>query len=624
MADNKLQFIVTVDDKQIDEFKSKLAGTGAEVKKISSATQQVSTSANAGFASMTSSAFGYTIAIGAVVTAMTRLATASLQAFMQQETALTRLKFAVDNSTGSLDRLIQDASRLQESSIFPDEVIMQAQSFLAIQGRTEEQIRKTVQAAIDLSAVTGEDLISVVMKLDQTFEGTIGRFGKLDSSLKDLTEEQLRNGAAVDIIANKYKGLGETLANTTQGQIQQTKNIWGELTEGLGAGIADVINPLTQAIKYLGIGVKDLGQGFIWLFSTLIPPVFALKNIFSEIEKIKNKIPEAKSEILALRNAFYEFYNSIPVIGSALTELIGVFDWLTSSILTAETALLDLPQTQDNISRKQSTAREPEAEAGTKEKKKAETKKQARQTQKETVDLIQKEIEAIDNIIKLAQLEQRLKFEILVTQLEKINSLKNENNTIEQKIKLLEKEREITDKIGKLVNLKKLEPKTLEPGVVRPPVLLPNRRATGIPFLDATAEMKEKADEMERKRFQTILDTTGTMVDNFGRMLSLTGLMNSEFGRIISLIKSVLDTGSSLFDIVNSIAGLANPVTAIGGVSGGGTLANNLGGLVNQYGTPRQQAMQTNVYIKTNLPMLEFMKAGIKEYEQDRNWRRIS
>ena len=86
--------------------------------------------------------------------------------------------------------------------------IEQAEKFLAIQGRTPEQIRKTILAAQDLAVVTGQTLEKAVEDLDGTMEGRLAKgLQKLSSQFKDLSKEQLYHGAAIDIVAKKYKGL---------------------------------------------------------------------------------------------------------------------------------------------------------------------------------------------------------------------------------------------------------------------------------------------------------------------------------------------------------------------------------------------------------------------------------
>ena len=91
------------------------------------------------------------------------------------------------------ETLKKQAEELQEKTAIDDDTILSAQSFLAVQGRTEKQIKKMTETALDLSVVLGTDLLTAIQNLDQTYEGTIGRLGKFDERLKTLTDSQLEN-----------------------------------------------------------------------------------------------------------------------------------------------------------------------------------------------------------------------------------------------------------------------------------------------------------------------------------------------------------------------------------------------------------------------------------------------
>lgn len=199
----------------------------------------------------------------------------SILAFAEEEKAITRLTFALQGNKGETERLIAKSNELMGTTIYSHETINQAQGFLALQGRTEEQINKVIETAINLSSVTGDDLDSSVRKLDMTYEGSIGRLGRLDGRLKDLTKEQLENGAAVDILYDKYKGLGEEMGSTTAGKIEKAKNQWGEFKEAVGEfillgdplkrSIESWTEPFINDLTNIGKGLNDITQSWLGL-----------------------------------------------------------------------------------------------------------------------------------------------------------------------------------------------------------------------------------------------------------------------------------------------------------------------------------------------------------------------
>lgn len=174
------------------------------------------------------------------VQAVVAFGKASLNAFIEAERGEKLLLNALGKNEAAFKRLTASAKKYQETTVYDDDTIIAAQSFLATQGRTEEQINKVIRAATNLSAVTGESLQSSVEKLDATYEGSIGRLGKMDSRFKSLTQAQLENGAAIDLVAEKYKGFAEAELETTAGKLQKLANAWGEVQEKAGAAIYDM------------------------------------------------------------------------------------------------------------------------------------------------------------------------------------------------------------------------------------------------------------------------------------------------------------------------------------------------------------------------------------------------
>jgi hypothetical protein len=179
---------------------------------------------------------------------------ASAAAFIDAEKNAQLLLFALKGNEAAQNRLMAQASNIQEDTIFDDDSVQQAQTFLATQGRTEAQIKKVIDAAVELSTVTGVDLQTAVMQLDGTFEGNIGKLAKLDSAFKRLTPEQLANGEAADILIQKYGGVAKAMGDTTAGQVEKLKNQIGELQESMGGEMLPILNQLVEGLNKLTNG----------------------------------------------------------------------------------------------------------------------------------------------------------------------------------------------------------------------------------------------------------------------------------------------------------------------------------------------------------------------------------
>ena len=226
-----------------------------------------------------------------VTSGMKEFAKSSVQAFIVQENADRKLLQSLNNNVLALDRLKAKASEFQKRGVVGDEVIEQQMAFLGVQGRTEAQITKTIEAALALSRVTGDDLQSAVKKVDQTFEGSIGRLGKLDSGFKSLTKEQLMNGEAVDMIIEKYGKMIDAVS--TEDKIKQMENAWGDLKEQFGGFSANILNnvlpSLTKYFEDLSSYMEMTSEAIARLFGKQVSETDALRNLnkMSAEERVK-------------------------------------------------------------------------------------------------------------------------------------------------------------------------------------------------------------------------------------------------------------------------------------------------------------------------------------------------
>lgn len=239
-------------DKAGDKTAASFNKAATAINKTDTQTKKTTGSFNGMASSLTSIAGSLGVAFG--VQQIIQFGKASAEAFIDAEKNAQLLLFALKGNEAAQGRLMAQASELQNTTIFDDDSIQQAQAFLANQGRTEEQIKKVINAAVELSTVTGVDLNTAVMQLDATFEGNIGKMGKLDSGFKSLTKEQLANGAAADLLIEKYGGTAKAMGDTTAGQVAKLKNQFGELQETIGGELIPIIQGFVDSARGLASG----------------------------------------------------------------------------------------------------------------------------------------------------------------------------------------------------------------------------------------------------------------------------------------------------------------------------------------------------------------------------------
>ena len=122
-------------------------------------------------------------------------------------------------------------------------------------GISAEQSKVAAQAALDLSEATGIPLDTAFKQLSMTMNGNAAQLAKLVPELANLTEEQLRNGAALDLVAAKYDGFSKGAANTYMGAQKRIENAEGDVKEAFGRLISQnpayiaMMNEKANAIK---------------------------------------------------------------------------------------------------------------------------------------------------------------------------------------------------------------------------------------------------------------------------------------------------------------------------------------------------------------------------------------
>lgn len=257
------------DIKEIEKYNRKIAEGKKELQEYNTkglpAMKNINAEATKGqsiFAGL-----GAKIAAAFSVYAVINFAKEALNAYNMQLKNEMKLKAALGERGAMFETLKKQSEELRDKTAIDDETILSAQSFLAVQGRTEKQIKKITETALDLSVVLGTDVLTATKYLDQTFEGTIGRLGKYDERLKTLTDSQLENGDAVDLLAGKYEGMAEKSATS----LDKLQIKWEEFKKGAGSFIYKTLFETNEDITKDSITAgSDIAENFINSYSKVI------------------------------------------------------------------------------------------------------------------------------------------------------------------------------------------------------------------------------------------------------------------------------------------------------------------------------------------------------------------
>lgn len=154
------------------------------------------------------------------------------------------------------------AKTIQDTTKFTDE---QALSFSALSlnyARNVDEAKKLTQAAIALSAATGgrTGVEEAMQQLGGTLNGTVGRLSKLGGGFNQLTVAQLKSGAAMDLVLQRFGSLAGAETKTFEGLINQISKAFDDLSKA--SGLAIIQSPkLKAALTAILTTIRELTAG---------------------------------------------------------------------------------------------------------------------------------------------------------------------------------------------------------------------------------------------------------------------------------------------------------------------------------------------------------------------------
>lgn len=198
-----------------------------------------------------------------------------------QEDAVNRLAGALKSSGDFSKEALTDfqnyASELQKVTKIGDETTLNQLALAKSFGATNQQAKDIVSTATDLAQAFGTDIETQVRQISKTLGGFAGELGETQPALKNLTQEQLRNGEAIGILAKAYEGQASNALNTFGGALAQAQNALGDTFEEIGKivtqnpAVIKAVQGLTKIFEQAGTEVQDFAKTFDIFDDLLIP-----------------------------------------------------------------------------------------------------------------------------------------------------------------------------------------------------------------------------------------------------------------------------------------------------------------------------------------------------------------
>jgi len=276
--ENKVAIEITVDAKDA-QAAIELFGQNAvkSVKKAEDSTRKFGESFKESLAPIAELAAQIGLAVGAyeLLSKSIEGATKDQKLFLQIGDALS---ITGENTDAATKKIVEFADELKRTTGVSDDLAKQIFIDGKAFGITTEEAKKLTKAAIDYAAATGIDVETATRRLGQTLDGQIGRIGKLGDEFRNLTEDQLKNGEAIDLIANRYKGAAVNQFDTFEGATNSLKNAVEDLLKSFGKvviqsqvvsdsikGVAEATNSVAESVDSAGKKTNlldDLFQAF--------------------------------------------------------------------------------------------------------------------------------------------------------------------------------------------------------------------------------------------------------------------------------------------------------------------------------------------------------------------------
>ena len=254
-----------------------------------------------------------------------------VKAFAKQEKSVMQMArvFGTDGAN-ALDKY---SSSLQAVTRFGDENINVLMSQIGAFGANVEQTKQLTEATLNLSEGLGIDLNSAGLLVAKSFGSSTNALSRYGIEIDSNMTKQEKLGAITEGINSKFGDLAKLLAQTTEGQLAQASNSFGDLQERIGEALAPVVlafantlkvmadNIPVKAIRAMMGAIAGLGAGLI--AGKVLVQLYAAATTGWTIVTVAAKVATngLKKSLLALNASLKT--KGVMALVSALGTLIG-------------------------------------------------------------------------------------------------------------------------------------------------------------------------------------------------------------------------------------------------------------------------------------------------------------
>lgn len=159
------------------------------------------------------------------------------------------------------DRVKGFADAFQDLTGISNTATLQVAQTLTVLGVQQKDLEQATTAVMNYAEAMGRDAVMAALQFGRTLSGLIGELGEALPAVRNLTQEQLRQGEAFRVAGDLFAGTAEQVAQTTAGLRRSFVSAFGDLQRAVGDAINPVLDAITkggtEAVKALTRSVRD-------------------------------------------------------------------------------------------------------------------------------------------------------------------------------------------------------------------------------------------------------------------------------------------------------------------------------------------------------------------------------
>lgn len=210
----------------------------------------------------------------------------SVVAFQNSQDAVNKLSGTLNllgekNIPQTVNQFVNLSNAIEDMIGVDDKAVLSMLSMAKASGLTNAQVEKLAKTAADFSVGAGIGFEQAFFALQKTLKGSAIGVATFRPELKNLTEEQLKAGDAIDYISGKYQGYSQIIEKSFGMSVARASEAIDDLKKAFGGLVSDFI-PVQAALD----SVTGVFSDFAKLIKMIPKDFGALSQIYQIVKNV--------------------------------------------------------------------------------------------------------------------------------------------------------------------------------------------------------------------------------------------------------------------------------------------------------------------------------------------------